>query len=121
MDRREFLNVLAIAAAAGLPISSRDALAAADGGRLYDVPRFGNVSLLHMTDCHAQLMPIHFREPNVNLGVAAAAGKAPHLVGEHLLKAYGVKPGSAQAHAFTYLDFASAARTYGKVGGFAHL
>ncbi|MBX3674021.1 MAG: thiosulfohydrolase SoxB [Burkholderiales bacterium] len=121
MDRREFLNVLAIAAAAGLPISSRDALAAADGGRLYDVPRFGNVSLLHMTDCHAQLMPIHFREPDVNLGVAGAAGKAPHLVGEHLLKAYGVKPGSAQAHAFTYLDFASAARTYGKVGGFAHL
>ena len=121
MDRREFLNVLAIAAAAGLPISSREALAAADGGRLYDVPRFGNVSLLHMTDCHAQLMPIHFREPNVNLGVAGAAGKAPHLVGEHLLKAYGVKPGSAQAHAFTYLDFANAARTYGKVGGFAHL
>ncbi len=55
MDRREFLNVLAIAAAAGLPISSREALAAADGAKLYDVPRFGNVSLLHMTDCHAQL------------------------------------------------------------------
>jgi sulfur-oxidizing protein SoxB len=121
MDRREFLNVLAIAAAAGLPISSREALAAADGGKLYEVPRFGNVSLLHMTDCHAQLMPIYFREPNVNIGVAGAAGKAPHLVGEHLLKAYGVSRGSAQAHAFTHLDFAQAARTYGKVGGFAHL
>jgi S-sulfosulfanyl-L-cysteine sulfohydrolase len=121
MDRREFLNVLAIASAAGLPISSRGALAAADGERLYDVPRFGNVSVLHMTDCHAQLMPIHFREPNVNLGIAGAAGKAPHLVGEHLLKAYGVRPGSAQAHAFTFIDFAQAAKTYGKVGGFAHL
>ncbi len=121
MDRREFLNVLAIAAAAGLPLSSREALAAADGGRLYEVPPFGNVSLLHMTDCHAQLMPIHFREPNVNIGIAGAAGKAPHLVGEHLLKAYGVRKGSEQAHAFTYLDFAQAARTYGKVGGFAHL
>lgn len=121
MDRREFLNLLAIASAAGLPISSREALAAADGAKLYDVPRFGNVSLLHMTDCHAQLLPIYFREPNVNLGIAGAAGRAPHLVGEHLLKAYGVKRGSDQAHAFTFLDFAQAAKTYGKVGGFAHL
>jgi len=121
MDRREFLNVLAIAAAAGLPLASREALGAADGAKLYDVPRFGNVSLLHMTDCHGQLLPIYFREPSVNLGIAGAAGKAPHLVGEHLLKAYGVLPGSAQAHAFTYLDFAQAAQTYGKVGGFAHL
>ncbi len=121
MDRREFLNVLAIAAAAGLPLASREALAAADGARLYEVPRFGNVSLLHMTDCHAQLLPIHFREPNVNLGIGEAAGRAPHLVGEHLLKAFGVPARSAQAHAFTYLDFAQAAKTYGKVGGFAHL
>ena len=121
MDRREFLNVLAIAAAAGLPISSREALAASSGAKLYDVPPFGNVSLLHMTDCHAQLRPIYFREPNANIGVAGAAGKAPHLVGERLLKAYGVAPGSAQAHAFTSLDFAQAARAYGKVGGFAHL
>ncbi len=121
MDRREFLNVLAIAAAAGMPLASREALASADGGKLYDVPKFGNVSLLHMTDCHAQLMPIYFREPDVNLGIAGAAGKPPHLVGEHLLKAYGIRPGGEQAHAFTYLDFAQAARTYGKVGGFAHL
>jgi sulfur-oxidizing protein SoxB len=121
MERREFLNLLAIAAAAGLPIASREALAAADGTKLYDVPRFGNVSLMHITDCHAQLLPIHFREPDVNLGVAGAAGKAPHLVGERLLKAFGVRPGSAEAHAFTYLDFGQAAKTYGKVGGFAHL
>ncbi len=121
MERREFLNLLAIAAAAGLPIASREALAAADGTKLYDVPRFGNVSLMHITDCHAQLLPIHFREPDVNLGVAGAAGKAPHLVGEKLLKAFGVRPGSAEAHAFTYLDFGQAAKTYGKVGGFAHL
>ena len=121
MDRREFLNVLAIAAAAGLPLASREALAAGDGAKLYDIPAFGNVSLLHMTDCHAQLMPIHFREPNVNLGIAGSAGKAPHLVGDRLLKAYGVKPGSAEAHAFSHLDFAQAAKTYGKVGGFAHL
>ena len=120
MDRREFLHTLAIAAAAGLPIASRDALAA-DGKGVYDLPRFGNVSLLHMTDCHAQLMPIYFREPNVNLGLAEALGRPPHLVGEHLLKAFGFKRGTAQSHAFTYLDFAKAAKTYGKVGGFAHL
>ncbi|MGE5616746.1 MAG: thiosulfohydrolase SoxB, partial [Bacillota bacterium] len=68
MNRREFLESLAIAATAGLPIASRAALAG--DSSLYDVPRFGNVSLLHITDCHAQLMPIHFREPDVNIGVA---------------------------------------------------
>jgi sulfur-oxidizing protein SoxB len=120
MDRREFLEAIAFAAAAGLPLASRSALAA-DGKAFYDVPRFGNVSLLHMTDCHAQLMPVFFREPDVNIGIASAAGKAPHLVGEHLLKAYGVKRGSSEAHAFTHLDFAAAAKTYGKIGGFAHL
>ncbi|HWS73567.1 MAG TPA: thiosulfohydrolase SoxB [Quisquiliibacterium sp.] len=128
MDRREFLQVLATASAAGMSLAgcagvgpTGGAGAGAAGDAMYDVPRFGNVSLLHFTDCHAQLLPVHFREPSVNLGVAGALGKAPHLVGEHLLKAYGVRPGSAEAHAFTYLDFERAARTYGKVGGFAHL
>src|SRR5688500_211016 len=101
MDRRSFLEALAVAAASCLPLASRSALAQ-DGGAFYDLPRFGNVSLLHMTDCHAQLLPVHFREPNVNLGVAEARGRPPHLVGEHLLKAYGIKPGTREAHAFTY-------------------
>ena len=120
MNRREFLHMLAMAQAAGMALNS-PAAQAADGAALYDIPRFGNVHLLHFTDCHAQLMPIHFREPSVNLGVAQALGKAPHLVGEHLLKAFRIAPKSREAHAFTYLDFESAARTYGKVGGFAHL
>ncbi|MCS6996260.1 MAG: thiosulfohydrolase SoxB [Casimicrobiaceae bacterium] len=121
MNRREFLNVLAIAAAAGAALDSEDLLAAARPERFYDLPRFGNVHFLHMTDSHAQLLPIYFREPNVNLGVGPMLNKPPHLVGEHLLKAFGVKPGTREAHAFTYLDFTAAARTYGKVGGFAHL
>ncbi len=123
MNRREFLQMLAVAAAAGLPIAQRDALAQqpAAAARMYDVPRFGNVHLLHFTDCHAQLLPIYFREPSVNLGIGEAVGKAPHLVGEHLLKAFSIAPRSAEAHAFTFLDFEAAARTYGKVGGFAHL
>jgi sulfur-oxidizing protein SoxB len=88
---------------------------------LYDIAPFGNVSFLHLTDCHAQLKPIHFREPSVNLGLGSMQGQLPHLVGEALLKAAGLRPGSAPAHAFTYLDFDKAARRYGKVGGFAHL
>lgn len=123
MHRREFLQVLAAAAAAGMPLAARDALAAnpSAAARMYDLPRFGNVHFLHFTDCHAQLMPIHFREPSVNLGVGVARGQAPHLVGEALLKHYGIRPGTAQAHAFSYLDFAQGAKTYGAVGGFAHL
>ena len=117
MNRREFLQVLAVAAASGLPLGA----ARAQRAGFYDLPRFGNAHFLHFTDCHAQLLPVHFREPNVNLGVAGMAGRPPHLVGEALLKAFGVKPGSPNAHAFTYLDFERAAGTYGKLGGFAHI
>jgi S-sulfosulfanyl-L-cysteine sulfohydrolase len=122
LSKREFLQVLSAASVAGLGLGRwAQADAATAAGNLYDIPRFGNVSLLHMTDCHAQLKPIYFREPSVNLGIAGMQGKLPHLVGEHLLKAAGIPPGSAQAHALTYLDFEEAARRYGKVGGFAHL
>lgn len=122
MDRREFLQVLAVAAAAGMPVAARDALAATTASaKMYELPRFGNVHLLHFTDCHAQLKPIYFREPSVNLGIGDAKGQPPHLVGEHLLKHFGIPRGTADAHAFTYLDFVEAAKVYGKVGGFAHL
>ena len=121
MNRREFLEVLAAGAGAGLALDAPEALAQGAADALYRVPKFGNVSLLHFTDCHAQLLPRHFREPSVNIGVGTAAGRPPHLVGEHLLKAFGIRPGSAEAHAFTYLDFERAARTYGRTGGFAHL
>ena len=121
MNRREFMQMLAIAAAGGMSLHSSFARAEQAAGALYDMPKFGNVSLLHMTDCHAQLLPIHFREPSVNLGLGSMFGQAPHLVGDQFLKHFGIKPGSLEAHAFTYLDFVEAARTYGKVGGFAHL
>ncbi|MFA7318652.1 MAG: thiosulfohydrolase SoxB [Sulfuricella sp.] len=121
MNRREFLQLLAAASATGFALNSKFALASAQGGQFYDVPKFGNVSLLHFTDCHAQLTPIYFREPNVNIGLGSSLGRAPHLVGEKLLKNFGIRPGTSGAHAFTYLDFSAAAKTYGKVGGFAHL
>ncbi len=118
MNRREFVHLMALAAAAGLPV---ERLAAQPNSQLYDGPRFGNVSLLHFTDCHAQLIPSYFREPSVNIGIAQAAGRAPHLVGEQLLKAFGIGARSAEAHAFTFLDFEAGAEAWGKVGGFAHL
>jgi len=120
MQRREFLRLLAFAAAAGATLRPR-ASAAQAAAELYDVPPFGNVSLLHFTDTHAQLLPAYFREPSVNLGFGEAEGRAPHVVGEALLKRFGIAPDTARAHAFTSLDFERAARRYGKVGGFAHL
>ena len=120
LNRREFLQILAAAGMAGLlPTPLRAQLSAA--AELYDLPAFGNVSLLHITDCHAQLLPMYYREPDTNLGIGIMQGKPPHLVGEQYLKYYGLKPNSAQAYAFTALDFAQAAHTYGQVGGFAHL
>jgi len=89
--------------------------------QLYDIPAFGNVSLLHFTDCHAQLLPIYYREPSINLGVGGAEGKVPHLVGVPLLDVYGIKASSRQAYAFSHLDFCAAAQAYGKGGGFAHI
>ncbi len=120
MHRRDFLRLLAFAGAAGA--SLRPGLSSAQAANeLYDLPNFGNVSLLHMADSHAQLLPTYFREPNINLGVGPATGKAPHLVGEALLKHFGVKPGGRLAHAYTHLEFQAAARRYGKIGGYAHL
>jgi len=126
LSKREFLQVLGAASVAGMALSrhaTADAATAEDA--LYDLPPLGRgagfVSFLHMTDCHAQLKPILFREPSVNLGLGSMQGQIPHLVGEHLLKQAQVPAGSALAHAYTYLDFERSAQRFGKVGGFAHL
>ena len=122
LSRRDFLQVLAAASAAGMGLARyADADAATAQQGLYELPAFGNVSLLHMTDCHAQLLPVNFREPSVNIGLAGMQGRWPHLTGDSLLKAAGLRPGSEQAFAFTHIDFEKAARRYGKLGGFAHL
>ena len=117
LSRREFSSVMAAALSAGFPLHT----SAAKSSFLYNLPKTGNVHLLHMTDCHAQLLPSYFREPSVNLGVGAMRGQLPHLVGEQLLKAAHIKSGTPEAHAFTYLNFERAAKQYGKVGGFAHM
>jgi sulfur-oxidizing protein SoxB len=120
ISRREFVQILGIAGAAGLLPRSVFAARKAPGD-LYEVPAFGNVRLLHMTDCHAQLLPVYFREPNVNLGMGPARGEPPHLVGNSLLEYFGIQRGGIEEHALTFLNFAAGAQQYGKVGGFAHL
>jgi sulfur-oxidizing protein SoxB len=115
LHRREFLRLIALAGAAGAGLH-RGLSHAQAADELYELAPFGNLRLLHVTDVHAQLLPVYFREPSVNLG----NGEPPHLVGEALLKAFGISA-PILAHAFTHLDFAAAARRYGKVGGYAHL
>ena len=117
LNRREFLSVMVAASAAGI-LPYRGARAA---DALYDLPPFGNVRILHFTDCHAQLLPVYFREPDTNLGFGTARGRPPHLVGQAFLDHFGLNAGSAEAHALTHLGFPSLAEKYGKVGGFAHL
>jgi sulfur-oxidizing protein SoxB len=122
ISRREFLQMLAVASAAGVQLPGQAATkGSVSPEKMYDLPKFGNVSFLHFTDCHAQLMPIWFREPNINIGIAGMKSKPPHIVGRYFLARYGIDPNTPQAHAFTYLNFVEAAKKYGKVGGFAHL
>ncbi|KWV44542.1 bifunctional metallophosphatase/5'-nucleotidase [Bradyrhizobium macuxiense] len=116
--RRDFLRATAAATlTAGLPRLARSA----DTASVYDLERFGNARILHLTDTHAQLRPVFFREPSVNIGVGAMAGQPPHLVGKAFLDRFGIRPESADAYAFTCVEFEKAAVRFGKLGGFAHL
>jgi sulfur-oxidizing protein SoxB len=120
LSRREFMGVAS--AAAGLfatPAALRRAVAQTAIG-LEDITRFdakGQVTLLHLTDLHAQLMPVYFREPSTNLGVGEAAGQPPHVTGKAFLERFGIAPGSLDAYLLTSEDFSALARTYGRVGG----
>jgi len=113
--RRDFLQLAGAAALSG----GFPGLARAAG--VYDLERFGNARILHMTDTHAQLNPVYFREPSVNLGVGPMQGQPPHLVGRAFLDRFGIGADSADAYAFTCLDFEKAALRFGRLGGFAHL
>jgi S-sulfosulfanyl-L-cysteine sulfohydrolase len=116
--RRDLLKAgAAVALSGGIPIIARSA----DNSGVYDLERFGNARILHTTDIHAQLKPVFFREPGVNLGIGAMAGKPPHLVGKAFLDRFGIRPDSADAYAFTCVEFEKSAARFGKLGGFAHL
>lgn len=122
ISRRDFLQVSmaasALYGASGFgnwaKLAAQQALTQDD---LLKFDTFGNVSLIHITDIHAQLKPIYFREPEINLGVGAANGQMPHVTGADFRKAYGIEDGSPNAYALTYSDFTSLAQAYGKVGG----
>lgn len=121
MNRRQFIQLMAIAGAAGLLPKSSFARQK-QSSDIYEVPKFGQVRLLHITDCHAQLLPVYYREPHINLGIGKLQGQVPHLVGHKLLQHFGIAQiNTLEAHAFTHLNYAQAANKYGKVGGFAHL
>ena len=121
-SRRDFLQVgmatSAIYGASGFGSFSR--LAAQQKLSQDDLLRFdtyGNVSLIHITDIHAQLKPIYFREPEINLGVGSALGQVPHITGANFRKMYGIDDGSPSHYALTHNDFSALAREYGRVGG----
>ena len=120
VTRRDFFTLIAIAG--GLSAASPEALARAlEPERLLEFAALGNVTLLHMTDPHGTLLPVHYREPDMRIGVGDEAGKPPFVSGEAFLKAYGIARGSAEAYALTHLDFAVLAARYGRMGGYAHL
>ncbi|MEX0408400.1 thiosulfohydrolase SoxB [Aquibium sp. LZ166] len=120
--RREFLMATAaLSAIAGPGMNGRWSRASAQQrlseADLLDFESYGNVTLVHLTDIHAQLVPVYFREPSINLGVGTAAGLPPHVTGADFLKLYGIEPGSPAAYALTSEDYVALARTYGKMGG----
>lgn len=120
ISRRDFLQIAA-AAAAVTGLGRGLQRAAAQGAiRQDDLLRFepkGQLTILHMADCHAQLKPGYFREPSLNLGVGSARGQPPHLVGQDFLSSFGIPPSSLEAYMLTSADFEALARTYGRVGG----
>jgi sulfur-oxidizing protein SoxB len=115
--RRDFLKLSGAALSGGIIRAAR----AADTPSIYDLERFGNARILHMTDTHAQLQPVYFREPSVNIGIGEMTGQPPHLVAKAFLDRYGIRADSADAYAFTSIDFEKSAPRFGKLGGFAHL
>ena len=122
ITRREFLQASvaasAILGASGLGNWSRlAAQQALTQDQLLQFDDFGNVTLIHITDIHAQLKPILFREPEINLGVGEAAGKPPHVTGMDFIKMFNLTPASADAYALTYEDFVALGKTYGRMGG----
>ena len=122
LSRREFLEVLAVAAASGLPLAAPARAGAQPETRSTTCRASATSSLLHFTDCHAQLLPVHFREPSVEHR-RRARGRAGRRTwsAKRCSSISASRPARREAHAFTHLDFERAAQAYGKVGGFAHL
>ena len=119
ISRRDFLQASTAAAAILGTTGWTRAMAqqAMTQDQLLEFETTGNVTLIHITDIHAQMKPVYFREPEINLGVGAVNGLPPHVTGADFLKLFNLKPGSPEAYALSYLDFANLAKSYGRMGG----
>lgn len=120
ISRREFFHLAAATAAVAgtaMPFSRAMAQQKIDQASILDFQSLGQVTLLHFTDMHAQLTPIYFREPSVNIGVGEVEGLPPHITGKDFLGHYGIKPGTPEAYALQSHDFSALAKEYGRVGG----
>ena len=130
MNRREFMEVIGITAvafgasqhASAVTRSPQSEAALNDWAeREYNRPLNGQFRVIHLTDTHAQLKPIYYREPNVNLGIGDAYNRMPHLVGDELMKQFAIRHNTNLSYAYTYKNFDQAAQLYGKVGGYSHI
>ncbi len=122
ISRREFLAAAAAASALfadgkGLGLKQAIAQGKVTQDRLLNASPVGALTILHLTDIHAQLKPIYFREPSVNIGVGEARGRPPHLTGRDFITHYGLAAGSPEAYALTWDDYVALAKTYGRMGG----
>jgi|TARA_R110002050_G_scaffold30836_1_gene78791 sulfur-oxidizing protein SoxB len=122
LSRREFVYMMAVLGAA--PVFANSHTRMTNTNKLedyYKLKPFGNTRLLHLTDCHAQLVPVYFREPSVNLGFFDNLGKPPHIVGEKFLDYYGIKDNPRLEYAYTCVNFEKHAKAMGRTGGFAQI
>ncbi|MEQ1611623.1 MAG: thiosulfohydrolase SoxB [Hyphomicrobiaceae bacterium] len=121
ISRRDFMTAASaaaiLAASGGVPLARLAAQGKLSQADLLKFDGTGNVTLVHVTDLHGQLMPLYFREPSINIGVGENKGVVPHITGDDFLKAFKLQPGTAAAHATTFGDFAALARNYGRMGG----
>ena len=123
LSRREFVYMMAVLGAAPVFANSHTRMTDTSNKLedYYKLKPFGNARFLHMTDSHAQLLPVYFREPSVNLGFFSNFGKPPHIVGEKLLDYYGLKGNKRLEYAYSCVNFEAHAKAMGKVGGFAQI
>ena len=123
LTRRDFLQVTATTAAlmSGNSLSLAAAKQSISQKKLLEFDAVGQVTLLNFADCHAQLMPLYFREPAANFGVGAVHGQPPHLTGTQFLKYFNIRAGTPEAYAFSSNDYVALSQEYGRIGGLAHM
>jgi sulfur-oxidizing protein SoxB len=123
LSRREFIYMMSVLGAAPVFANSHIRMPNTEGKleEYYKLQPYGNVRLMHMTDSHAQLLPVYFREPSVNLGLHSNYGAVPHIVGDKFLEHYGIKGNKRLEYAYSCVNFEKHAEAMGRMGGFAQI